>query len=281
MTTETINHSHTLDPALIAQLPHAPGVYLFRGDTGLPLYIGKSMDIRNRILSHIRSDEKSRMIAQARHIDYIETTGDIGAQLLEARLIKDHKPLYNIRLRRVKKLYSIRLSHKINHLVPQIVSSQDVTFGNEGSLYGLFRSAGAVRGKLEELAESHQLCHGLLGLEKIDKRGCFGFQIKKCLGACTGQEETKFHDDRLRAGLDELKIHIWPYDGAVELVEQRDNWVQKHRINQWRYLGTWCSRENSFNACAENGFDLDTYKILVRPIMFNPDRNVIQEIWPD
>lgn len=278
MKIETINHSHKIDPALIAQLPHAPGVYIFYGDTGLPLYIGKSMDIRNRVLTHIRSDEKSRMIAQARHIEHIETTGDIGAQLLEARLIKDHKPLYNIRLRRVKKLYSIRLSHKIDYLVPQIVSSQDVTIGNEDSLYGLFRSAGAVRGKLEELAESHQLCHGLLGLEKIDRRGCFGFQIKKCLGACAGQEETKFHDERLLAGLDELKIHIWPYGGAVELVEQRENWIQKHRINQWRYLGTWCSRENSFNPCAESGFDLDTYKILVRPIMFDPDRNVIQEI---
>ena len=74
------------------------------------------------------------MIAQARHIDYIETAGDIGAQLLEARMIKDHKPLYNIRLRRVKKLYSLRLTRKADHLVPQIVSSQEVTIGNTDSL---------------------------------------------------------------------------------------------------------------------------------------------------
>ncbi len=280
MDIQTSHHSHRIDPALIAQLPHVPGVYIFRGDTALPLYIGKSMDIRNRVLSHIRSDEKSRMIAQARHVDYIETAGDIGAQLLEAQLIKEHKPLYNIRLRRVKKLYSIRLSRKADHLVPQIVSSQEVTIGNTESLYGLFRSASAVRSTLEDLAEHYQLCHGVLGLEKIDKRGCFGFQIKRCLGACVGHEEPQIHDERLIAGLDELKIHIWPYAGEIDLVEQRGDWIQKHRINQWRYLGTWCSRQNSFAASAESGFDLDTYKILVRPIMFDTDRNVIEEVSP-
>ena len=268
--------SHHIDPNVIAQLPHAPGVYIFRGATALPLYIGKSMNIRNRVLSHIRGDEKTRMVAQARHVDHIETAGDIGAQLLEARLIKEHKPLYNIRLRHVKKLYSIRLSPKVDHLFPSVVSSQDVTLGETDGLYGLFRSASAVRNKLEELAESHQLCHGLLGLEKIDKRGCFGFQINKCLGACAGHEDRKLHDDRLMAGVAELKIHIWPFDGAVDLVERREDWTQRHRIDQWRYLGTWCSRENRFNPCLEKGFDFDTYKILVKPIMFNPDENIIE-----
>ena len=272
------NEPHRIDPDLIAQLPHTSGVYIFRGDTELPLYIGKSIDIRNRVLSHIRGDDKTRMVAQARHIDYIETSGDIGAQLLEAQLIKEYKPLYNIRLRRVKKIYSIRLSRKSDHLFPHVVSSQDVTLGETDSLYGLFRSASAVRTKLGEMAESHKLCHGLLGLEKIDKRGCFGFQIKKCFGACAGYEDPKLHDDRLIASVAELKIHIWPYDGAVDLVEERDDWRQYHRIDQWRYLGTWCSRKNIFKACSEKGFDLDTYKILVKPIMFNPDDNVILSV---
>ena len=267
-----------LDPVMIAQLPSVPGVYIFRGETALPLYIGKSIDIRTRVLSHIRGEEKSRMIAQARSVDYIETAGDIGAQLLESRLIKEHKPLYNIRLRRVKMLYSIRLAQKTRYLLPQIVSSQEVIIGHTDSLYGLFRSVGAVRSKLEELAVTHHLCHGLLGLEKIAHRGCFRLQIKKCLGACVGQEDVKQHDDRLVAGLNDLKIHIWPYEGPVELIEQRDSWVQRHRIDQWRYLGTWCSRDNQFMAAPEQGFDLDTYKILVRPIMFNPDENVIQPL---
>ena len=113
-----------------------------------------------------------------------------------------------------------------------------------------------------------------MGLEKVDKRGCFRLQKKKCLGACAGQEDTQLHDDRLMAGLAELKIHIWPHAGAIDLVEQRENWTQKHKIDQWRYLGTWCSRQDRFISCEEKGLDLDAYKILVRPILFNPDEKL-------
>ena len=278
MSTFIFPYTHYLNPDLIAQLPSVPGVYIFRGEAALPLYIGKSIDIRARVLSHIRGEEKSRLIAQARSLDYIETAGDIGAQLLESQLIKEHKPLYNIRLRRVKKLYSIRLVQKATYLAPQIVSSQEVIVGRTDSLYGLFRSASSVRSKLEELAEAHHLCHGRLGLEKIAHRGCFRLQIKKCLGACVGLEDIKQHDDRFVAGLNDLKIHIWPYESPVDLIEERDNWLQRHRIDQWRYLGTWCSRDNQFKAIPEQGFDLDTYKILIRPIMFYPEENVIQPV---
>jgi excinuclease Cho len=280
MNPASLTLSHHIDPAVIAQLPHAPGVYIFRGDTALPLYIGKSLDIRGRVLTHLRGDEKSRMVAQARHVDYIETAGDISAQLLEAQLIKQHKPLYNIRLRRIQKLFSIRLVGKDKTLLPHIVSSRDVTLGETEGLFGLFRSPKAVQAKLYELAESHQLCHGLLGLEKIGKRGCFRFQIRKCLGACVGQEDSQHHDQRLMAGLAELKIHIWPYDGAIDLVEQRGDWIQRHRIEQWRYLGTWCSRDTLFKPSQEQGFDLDTYKILVKPILLNADAVRIEQAAP-
>ena len=92
MDIQTSNHSHRIDPALIAQLPHVPGNYIFGADTASPIYFGKSMGIRSRVLSHIRSDEKYRMIAEARHVDYIETSGDIGAQLIDRTGI-DHQNL--------------------------------------------------------------------------------------------------------------------------------------------------------------------------------------------
>jgi len=138
MSTFIFPYTHYLNPDLIAQLPSVPGVYIFRGEAALPLYIGKSIDIRARVLSHIRGEEKSRLIAQARSLDYIETAGDIGAQLLESQLIKEHKPLYNIRLRRVKKLYSIRLVQKATYLAPQIVSSQEVIVGRTDSFMDCF-----------------------------------------------------------------------------------------------------------------------------------------------
>ena len=70
---------------LVAGLPKAPGVYQFHGDIqSVPLYIGKSVDIRTRVLSHLREPSEARMLSQIRQITHVRTAGDLGAQLLEA-----------------------------------------------------------------------------------------------------------------------------------------------------------------------------------------------------
>lgn len=256
-----------MDASLLNALPRTPGVYIFRGDGTLPLYIGKSVNIRARVQSHWRAPDEARMLAQTRRVDFIETAGEIGALLLEAELIKTHHPLFNIRLRRLRHLHSIRLHETHNALTPEIVSSQDTAIGQVQGLYGLFSSQRAAQEKLRELAQTHALCLALLGLEKNSPRGCFGWQIKRCLGACVGLEERPSHDARLQHALQEMKVHAWPYDGAIDLVERQGDWVQKHRIQDWRYQGTWCSRAQAQSGKAQTRFDLDTYKILVKPIM--------------
>ena len=67
------------------------GVYIFRGEGTLPLYIGKSVDIRARVMSHLRAPDEAKMMAQTRQVDCIETAGEIGALLLEAQMIKAHR----------------------------------------------------------------------------------------------------------------------------------------------------------------------------------------------
>jgi excinuclease Cho len=258
---------HPIDPASLAALPRTSGVYLFKGEGTLPLYIGKSVDIRSRVLAHLRAEDEAEMIAQSRRVEFIETAGEIGALLLEARLIKQESPLFNIRLRRLRNLCSIRLVHTAGAITPEVVSGRAVAIGQADDLYGLFSSSHAAQGKLRELADQHRLCLGLLGLEKLGKRGCFGLQVKTCLGACVGQENRQAHDQRLFSALVDLKVHAWPFPGAVELVEQRGDWIQRHRILDWRYQGTWCSRTDQFERHEPQGFDLDTYKILVKPIM--------------
>lgn len=103
------NPVHKIDADSLAALPRAAGVYIFRGDCRLPLYIGKSVDIRSRVMSHLRAPDEASMIAQTRRIDFIETAGEIGALLLESRMIKEQNPLFNQRLRRIRTLCSIRL----------------------------------------------------------------------------------------------------------------------------------------------------------------------------
>jgi len=95
---------------LAAELPKAPGVYQFHGEgQSVPLYIGKSVDLRTRVLSHLREPGEARMLSQTRRITHVRTAGDLGAQLLEAHQIKTLQPLYNKKLRRTHRICSIAL----------------------------------------------------------------------------------------------------------------------------------------------------------------------------
>jgi excinuclease Cho len=264
--------AHQIDPERLAALPRTSGVYIFQGEGALPLYIGKSVDIRARVMSHLRAPEEARMMAQTRRIEVIETAGEIGALLLESRLIKEQSPLFNQRLRRVRSLCSIRLRPTEPGLVPEIVDSKQVNLGSTPGLYGLFSSAHAANAKLKALAQQHLLCLAVLGLEKTAKRGCFGLQIKTCLGACVGQEDRHVHDQRLFTALMDSQVEVWPFAGPVDLVEASGEWVQRHRVNNWCYLGTQCSKTPGGSTLSEfkpHDFDLDSYKILVKPIMLN------------
>ncbi len=263
---------HPIDPDSLAALPRACGVYIFKGEGALPIYIGKSVDIRSRVLAHLRAHDEAEMIAQSRHVAFMETAGEIGALLLEAHLIKQQNPLFNIRLRRLRHLHAIHLSEKPQGITPEVVSGRDLAVGRVEGLYGLFGSVHAAQHKLRELADQHRLCLGLLGLEKISQRGCFGVQVKTCLGACVGREDRQAHDQRLLSALVDMKVPAWPFPGAVDLVEQNGDWVQRHRLQDWRYRGTWCSRTQQLSPSAHQTFDLDTYKILVKPIMLGTAR---------
>ncbi|MBU6223417.1 MAG: endonuclease [Burkholderiales bacterium] len=266
---------HKISSENIANLPRAIGVYFFYGEGVLPLYIGKSIDIRARVMSHLRAPDEANMIAQTRTIDYIETAGEIGALLLESRLIKEKSPIFNQRLRRIRALCAIRLDTTERGLVPTIVTSKSFDFATTLGLYGLFGSAHSANQYLQKLAQQHMLCLSTLGLEKTTKRGCFGLQIKTCLGVCVGKEDRATHDSRLSHALTDMQLEVWPFKGAVDVVEEQRGWIQKHRIYNWCYLGTQCSKNNqrpTYITATPFDFDIDSYKILVKPIMTNKAR---------
>lgn len=185
-------------------------------------------------------------------------------------MIKEQSPLFNQRLRRTKTLCAIRLRQTAQGAVPAIVDSKSVNLGATPELYGLFSSAHAANAKLKELAQQHRLCLAVLGLEKASQRGCFGLQIKTCLGACVGNEDRQVHDARLFSALVDSQVEVWPFSGPVDLIEETEGWIQKHRVNNWCYLGTQCSKAGGKSQLSElkpHDFDLDSYKILVKPIM--------------
>jgi DNA polymerase-3 subunit epsilon len=96
-----------IDPKLIHNLPDGAGVYIFEDSLGRPLYIGKSVSLKKRIMSHFSADHEFesefKISQQISHIEIIETYGELEALLLESKLVKDLQPLFNRQLRRRQK----------------------------------------------------------------------------------------------------------------------------------------------------------------------------------
>ena len=252
--------------AAIEDAPTGAGVYVFHGEAGdLPLYIGKSVNIRARLLSHLRNADEARMLRQTQRISHIRTAGEIGALLLEAQMIKQLHPLFNQKLRRNRQLCSLQLRGER----PEVVYSKDIDFASAPELYGLFASRHAALQSLCELADQHRLCYGALGLEKLPPgKACFRAAIRQCAGVCRGDETPETHRERLFTGLLDVKVQCWPFAGAVGLVERDGDFTQIHVVRHWCYLGSAGSLEEARQlSTVAAGFDADGYKVLVRPIL--------------
>lgn len=262
---------------LIDDIPEGPGVYLFYGDNDMPLYIGKSTSLRSRVLAHFSGDHRStkelRISQQLKRVEWRETTGELGALLLEAKLIKQLQPIHNQRLRRENDLCAWQMlpAPQGGHMVT-LKYAADIDFGRTDNLYGMFTSQRKAMQTLRDLAESHRLCLIQLGIEK-PSRGktapCFAHQFKKCHGVCVGKEDLLRHDLRLTEALTRLKLNSWPHSGPIGIPEKHDAREEVHVVDRWSYLGT-ARDESEIAEILANGanavFDLDTYKILAKHI---------------
>lgn len=252
-----------IDRSGIDALPNKPGVYLFRDRHGIPVYIGKSVNIRSRVLAHLRAPEEAAMLQQARSVDHVRMAGEIGALLLESKLIKQLQPAYNILLRDVGQMFAIRLDA---YGRPQVVGSGEPEFAAPGA-HGLFASRSAAQQGLRALIREHGLCPALTGLEVATRgRACFARQIGRCRGACIGAESPQAHQARLRHALERLQESVWPYPGPLGIVEQDDDLRQVHVIDHWSYIGSMQGRRTGLRRAARTGIDIDVYKILARPL---------------
>lgn len=262
---------------LIDDIPDGPGVYLLFGDNDMPLYIGKSTRLRMRVLSHFSDDHRNtkelRIAQQTKRVEWRETAGELGALLLEARLVKEMQPLHNQRLRREEDLCAWQLvaTPADGHRLTLRHASED-DFARGEPLYGMYTSERKAIQTLRELATAHRLCLVQLGLEK-PARGksapCFAHQLQRCHGVCIGKEDPRQHDSRLMTALSRLRLQSWPYAGPVAIHEQYGSLQEWHVIDDWRHLGT-TQEESELAAILEssrqNMFDPDTYKILAKRI---------------
>ena len=251
-------------------IPEMPGVYLFYGENGAVLYVGKSINLRSRVLAHFAGDHRDardmKIAQQVKRVEWIETAGELGALIEESRLVKKLAPVYNRRLRRAAELcaWHWRVEEMLD--APRLVNADDLERVRFDNLHGLFRSRSAALEALREIATAHQLCPIVLGLER-GKGPCFAHQLKRCRGACVGKETRAQHALRLGAALAQLRMRPWPFKGRIGVLENGAARGEIIVLDRWCYLGTVRS-EAELGELQGGGppavFDLDTYKILTR-----------------
>ena len=266
-----------------ADIPEAPGVYFFYGDNDVVLYIGKSINMRSRVMSHFSGDHrvnKDMQIAQQiKRIDWKRTAGELGALLLESRLVKQLAPGHNRQLRRNTQLCAWHWRDNDIASAPRLATAADIDPARFGELYGLFRSRAAAIEALREIAATHGLCHILLGLEKREG-ACFAHQIKRCRGACVGLESRAQHAVRLKEALSSMRTLPWPFSGRIAIRENAADGetTELHVLDRWCYMGTVRSEADLHDLADSRAapvFDVDTYKILKRFIAKPPRGSAI------
>jgi DNA polymerase-3 subunit epsilon len=269
--------SAALPPQLdtkVADIPEGPGVYIFYGEGTLPLYVGKSVKLRSRVMSHFQATSREpramRIAQEIRRIEWVETAGELGALLLEARLVKKHQPLHNRQLRRESNLCAWRLdANPSARPLLTLVRGAELSTQQFGNLYGPYRSKNQAISHLRELADQHGLCLQALGLES-GKGHCFAHQIGRCKGVCCGEEAPERHHLRLQMALVADKLRVWPFAGPVGLREHNPHTGQAdiHIFDQWCHLTTVRSDEELAEAlqCRSDvlAFDLDSYRLALK-----------------
>ena len=273
-----------LSADLIDDLPEAAGVYRFYGEGDTLIYVGKANNLRERVLGHFmgatRDSKSQRLAAQTRRIEWTETAGELGALLLESRLVRQLQPVYNRRLRGGGETFTWLIDdaggaprlHELTGAVPRDVDA-----------FGLYRSARQAKTALTQLARDHRLCLRVMGLESGRDGSCFGYQVGRCAGACVGAEPIARHGVRLKMLLAPLKLRSWPHQGAVAIEETSALGMRHwHVVEGWQYLGTVVADEGAeslaqLGSAASASFDADTYRILCRYLKPNL-RNL--RTWP-
>ncbi len=175
-------------------VPHRPGVYLFRDEGGTVLYVGKARDLRARLASYRRPGADGRINVaflerDARSVETIVTRTEQEALLLEDSLIKQHKPFHNIRLKDDKSFLMVRLDHADRFPRLKLVRAHRPKEGKPGGrsrYFGPFASAYAVRRTLQDLHRVVPLRDCPDSAMNHRSRPCLKHQIGLCSAPCVG-----------------------------------------------------------------------------------------------
>jgi DNA polymerase III subunit epsilon len=249
----------------VSSLPATPGVYLFYGEDDVLMYVGKSKSIRTRVRSHFAARDERWLTKRIRRIETRETAGELGALLLESQLIKELRPMYNVRSRQPRRIIvARRVENEQGYATVKLQPVDYIDLKPDAPILGIFKHTKQAKEFLDTISKTHKLCSKLLRLEQ--SRGCcFPYHLGQCGGACIGEEDPAAYNERVDAAFEARRIIAWPYSGPVTIEEVSKN----KKLREVFVIDNWCliGSEQSAVLTSQRRFDYDSYKILYSYMM--------------
>jgi DNA polymerase-3 subunit epsilon len=216
---------------ILDKLPSSCGVYYFLNKQQQIIYIGKSVDMYARAISHFNSDlKKSKsMLNDLYNVDFVETGSELISLLLESEEIKKHKPQYNTARKKDVFTHCIDLTQREG-----VLSFKIVPYDESAYAFLSFTSYSSAREKLENWIDEKNLCLQYCSLTE-EGSVCFNHQIKKCYGICAGQENIEDYNDRVKQ-----LISMFSYDYPNFMIIDRGRTGEEKSIvliRNHRYVG--------------------------------------------
>ena len=169
----------------LRKLPKDPGVYLMKDKDDNIIYVGKAVNLKNRVSSYFRKTNKTdrilKMVSQIDHFEYIVVSNEAEALILECNLIKKNRPKYNVLLKDDKTYPYIKIDLKSDY--PNVIITRRLL--NDGAKYfGPYANPGAAKEMVNFIKEKYKIrqCRNF----KSNTRACLNFHIKRCLAPCIG-----------------------------------------------------------------------------------------------
>ncbi len=177
----------------LSLVPHLPGCYLMKNKNDNVIYVGKSKNLKNRLTSYFRGTHTGKtamLVSEIDHFEYIITSSELEALLLEINLIKKYNPRYNILLRDDKSYPYIELTNdKVPRLV--VVRNPNIKKNKTHKLFGPYPNVTAAR----ETVDILNRLYPLRKCKTYSKKECLYYHIGQCLGYCTHEVDKEIKDN--------------------------------------------------------------------------------------
>ena len=198
----------------LKKLPRKPGVYIMRDDKDVILYVGKAINLHNRVRSYFRENigrgpAIDQMVSLIARFEYIVTDSELEALVLENNLIKENSPKYNTLLKDDKTYPYIKVTVGENY--PRILFSRTMK-KDKSRYFGPYTSAAAVKDTIELLNKLYQLrtCNRVLPRDIGIERPCLNYHIKQCLAPCQGYVSKEEYRQQVAGALEFLNGNYSP-----------------------------------------------------------------------